>query len=169
MLIWEPVHERPCVALSVGLACSRTTQYAPRARPPSALHLAIPEQAPPPQYSDTLVAPFTRTQGPSNLLIHLIHRLSHLGCVLWRRIGTLLLTATVLSASIAAAEDQATPIPPPEPAEQTEPVVPSAATDQPPPVQPIPPSEPSPSVEPPAAVDQPTADQPSRSQEHTSE
>src|SRR3989338_5721747 len=40
-----PVHERPSAALSVGLACSRTTQYAPRARPPSALHLAIPEQA----------------------------------------------------------------------------------------------------------------------------
>src|SRR3990172_8602751 len=50
----EPVHEWPSAALSVGLACSRTTQYAPRARPPSALHLAIPEQAPTPQYSDTL-------------------------------------------------------------------------------------------------------------------
>src|SRR3989344_5475753 len=56
MLIWEPVHERPSreaafvrharAALSVGLACSHTTQYAPRARPPSALHLAFPEQAP---------------------------------------------------------------------------------------------------------------------------
>src|SRR3989344_3822194 len=66
MLIWEPVHERPSreaafvrharAALSVGLACSRTTQYAPRARPPSALHLATPEQAPPPKYSDTLLA-----------------------------------------------------------------------------------------------------------------
>src|SRR3989338_2592393 len=64
MLIWEPVHERPSreaafvrharAALSVGLACSRTTQYAPRARPPSALHLAIPEQAPSPAYSDRL-------------------------------------------------------------------------------------------------------------------
>src|SRR3989338_3212715 len=78
MLIWEPVHERPSreaafvrharAALSVGLACSRTTQYAPRARPPSALHLAIPEQAPPPQYPDTLLAPFTRAHGPPNLL-----------------------------------------------------------------------------------------------------
>src|SRR3990170_8148636 len=48
----EPVHERPSAALSVGLACSRTNQYAPRARPPSALHLAIPEQAPLPEYSD---------------------------------------------------------------------------------------------------------------------
>src|SRR3990170_2765070 len=42
----EPVHERPSAALSVGLACSRTNQYALRASPPSALHLAIPEQAP---------------------------------------------------------------------------------------------------------------------------
>src|SRR3989344_9080485 len=48
----EPVHEWPSAALSVGLACSRTTQYAPRARPPSALHLAIPEQAPPLNDSD---------------------------------------------------------------------------------------------------------------------
>src|SRR3990170_122031 len=53
----EPVHERPFAALSVGLACSRTNQYAPRARPPSALHLAIPEQAPPPKYSDRLLEP----------------------------------------------------------------------------------------------------------------
>src|SRR3989338_979066 len=51
----EPVHEWPSAALSVGLACSRTTQYAPRARPPSALHLAIPEQAPPPEYSHRLL------------------------------------------------------------------------------------------------------------------
>src|SRR3990172_2636745 len=36
-LYWEPVHEWPSAALSVGLAFSLTTQYAPRARPPSDL------------------------------------------------------------------------------------------------------------------------------------
>src|SRR3990172_10083653 len=46
---WEPVHEGLSAALSVGLAFSRTIQYAPRARPPSALHLALPEQAPAPR------------------------------------------------------------------------------------------------------------------------
>src|SRR3989304_4704708 len=70
----------------------------------------------------------------------------------WREIGTLLLTATVLSASIAAAEDQATPIPPPEPADQAEPITPSAATDQPPPPPaPAPPPPPPASAEPPVA------------------
>ena len=44
------------LALSVGFACSRTTQYAPRAKPPSALHLTIPEQAPFSEYSDALLA-----------------------------------------------------------------------------------------------------------------
>src|SRR3990170_2908551 len=58
----EPVHEWPSAALSVGLACSRTSQYAPRARPPSALHLAIPEQAPTPKYSDTLLGRTSRTE-----------------------------------------------------------------------------------------------------------
>ena len=56
-------HSSARAALSVGLACSRTTQYAPRARPPSALHLAIPEQAPTPQYSDTLLAEEKDDQG----------------------------------------------------------------------------------------------------------
>ena len=78
-----------------------------------------------------------------------------------RQIGTLLLTAMVLSASIAAAEDQAAPLPPAAPVEQAEPVTPPAATDQPPPAQPTPPSEPAPSAEPPPAVDQPTVEQPS--------
>src|SRR3989344_3728207 len=138
MLIWEPVRALRCWSLF------RDGQMQGGRRPCARSVLSR-----------------TRAHGPSNLLIHLIHRLSHLGFVLWRGIGALLLIATVLSASIAAAEDQATPIPAPESAEQAEPVAPSAATDQPPPVQPIPPSEPSPSAEPPVAVDQPTAEPPS--------
>src|SRR3990170_1057211 len=59
----EPVHEWPSAALSVGLACSRTTQYAPRARPPSALHLAAPEQAPTPKYSGRFLAEEKDDQG----------------------------------------------------------------------------------------------------------
>ena len=65
-------------ALSVGLACSRTTQYAPRARPPSALHLAIPEQAPIPHYLDTLLGIGQRERmaryRPAGLPAEMIHR-----------------------------------------------------------------------------------------------